>query len=170
MMSNFNLQGDFISIALPRFVQGIGLGMFFVPLSTAAFVNISMEKMGNATGVFSLVRNLGGSFGVAFATTVLSQRTQVHQTFLSEHITPYNHAFQMAFQRTHNLLQMNLSGTPASTGTLASIYGEVLRQASILAFNDTFYMLAGATVILLPLTLLLRKGRTGAGSSGAGIH
>jgi DHA2 family multidrug resistance protein len=169
-MSNFNLQGDFFSIALPRFVQGIGLGMFFVPLSTAAFVNIRMEKMGNATGIFSLVRNLGGSFGVAFATTVLSQRTQVHQTFLSEHITPYNHVFQQAFQRTHNFLQMNLSGSPTSPGTLAFIYGEVLRQASILAFNDTFYILAGTTAILIPLTLLLRKGRAGADSPGAGMH
>ena len=170
MMSNFNLQADFYSIALPRLVQGLGLGLFFVPLSTAAFFNVPVEQMGNASGVFNLVRNLGGSFGVAFSATLLSQRAQVHQTFLSERITPYNPAFREAYQRTHHFLQMNHSAAAPSTGGLAFLYQEVLRQASILSFNDTFYALSIATAILIPLTLLLRKGRSGGASSGAGIH
>jgi DHA2 family multidrug resistance protein len=170
MMSNFNLEGNFFSIALPRMVQGLGLGAFFVPLSAAAFVNVPVERMGNASGVFNLVRNLGGSFGVAFTTTVLSQRSQVHQTFLSEHITPYNPAFQGALQRTQNFLQLHHSLNSTSTGGLAFLYGEIMRQASILAFNDTFYLLAGATALLIPLTLLLRRGRAGADSPGAGMH
>ena len=170
MMSNFNLQADFYSIALPRLVQGLGLGLFFVPLSTAAFFNVPVEQMGNASGVFNLVRNLGGSFGVAFSATLLSQRAQVHQTFLSERITPYNPAFREAYQRTHHFLQMNHSAAAPSTGGLAFLYQEVLRQASILSFNDTFYALSIATVILIPLTLLLRKGRSGAASSETGRH
>ncbi|MGA2404342.1 MAG: DHA2 family efflux MFS transporter permease subunit, partial [Syntrophobacteraceae bacterium] len=93
MMSNFNLQADFYSISMPRLVQGLGLGLFFVPLAAAAYVNVPVQQMGNASGVFNLVRNLGGSFGVAFSATLLSQRAQVHQTFLSENITPYNPAF-----------------------------------------------------------------------------
>jgi DHA2 family multidrug resistance protein len=170
MMSNFNLQGDFYSIALPRLIQGLGLGMFFVPLGAAAFVNVQVERMGNASAVFNLVRNLGGSFGVAFSTTLLSQRAQVHQTFLSEHVTPYNRAFQEAYQRVHNFLQMSNSGVGQSTGGLAFIYQEILRQASILSFNDTFFILATATGLLIPLTLLFRRGRAGAASSGAGMH
>lgn len=170
MMSDFNLQGDFFSIALPRLIQGFGLGLFFVPLASAVFVNVSVEKMGNASGIFNLMRNLGGSFGVAFSATLLSQRTQVHQTFLSENITPYNPALQKALQHSSHLLEMNHSGTAHSTGGLAFIYQEVLRQASMLSFNDTFYVLSIATASLIPLTLLLRKGRTGPASSGAGIH
>jgi DHA2 family multidrug resistance protein len=170
MMSNFNLEGDFFSIALPRLVQGFGLGLFFVPLSAAAFAGVHVEQMGNASGVFNLVRNLGGSFGVAFATTILSQRSQVHQTFLAEHITPYNPAYQEAFQRTHDLLQMHHSSTATSTEGLVFLYQEILRQASILAFNDTFYILAGTTAALIPLTLLLRGRRAGADSTGAGMH
>ena len=126
--------------------------------------------MGNASGVFNLVRNLGGSFGVAFSATILSQRSQVHQTFLSENITPYNHAFQEAYQRTHNFLQMNHAAAPPSTGGLAFLYQEVLRQASMLSFNDTFYVLAIATAILIPLAFLLRKGRPGAAAPEAGMH
>jgi DHA2 family multidrug resistance protein len=160
MMSNFNLERDFFSISLPRLVQGFGLGLFFVPLSAAAFADINVLQMGNASGVFNLVRNLGGSFGVAFATTILSQRSQVHQTFLSEHITPYNPAFREALQRAHSLLQSHHSAAAASsTGGLAFIYQEVLRQASMLAFNDAFYAFAASTAALIPLTFLLRKRR-----------
>jgi len=170
MMSDFNLQGNFYSIAFPRLIQGFGLGMFFVPLSTAAYFNVPVEQMGNASGVFNLVRNLGGSFGVAFSTTLLSQRAQVHQTFLSERITPYNPAFREAYRRAHDLLQMNHSAAAPSTGGLAFLYQEILRQASILSFNDTFYVLSIATAILIPFAFLLRKGRSGAASSGTALH
>lgn len=161
MMSNFNLEGDFYAIALPRFVQGFGLGMFFVPLAGAAFINISVEQTGNASGVFNLVRNLGGSFGVAFSTTMLSERAQFHQTFLSENITPYNPAFQEAYHRAFNVLSANQSPNPPSVGGLAFIYQEVMRQASMLSFNDAFYALGIATAVLVPLTFLLRRRRAG---------
>ncbi|MDR3569682.1 MAG: DHA2 family efflux MFS transporter permease subunit [Syntrophobacteraceae bacterium] len=169
MMSRFDLQGDFYAIALPRLIQGIGLGMFFVPLSAAAYVNMPVEKIGNASGVFNLLRNLGGSFGVAVSSTLLSQRAQVHQTFLSENITPYNPAFRTAYQHAVALLQKNHIPATSEAG-LAFIYGEVLRQANMLSFNDTFYVLSIATAVMIPLTLFLRKGSSGAGSSSAGMH
>jgi MFS transporter, DHA2 family, multidrug resistance protein len=156
-MSGFNLEANFYAVALPRFVQGFGLGLFFVPLSAATYVNIPKEEMGNASGVFNLVRNLGGSFGVAFSTTVLSQRSQLHQTFLSEHITPYSAAFQNYFNQVSQWLQMNQPQTPYPTGGLAVVYREVLRQASMLAFNDTFWLLAIASLSLVVLTPLLRR-------------
>lgn len=169
LMAQFNLQADFFSIAVPRLIQGIGLGLFFVPLGAAAFVNIPLDKMGNASGVFNLMRNLGGSFGVAISTTILTQRAQVHQTFLSEHITPYNPAFQEAYRRFGSFLQQQRPEMPSSTGALAAIYQEVMRQASMLAFNDTFYFLAIATGILIPLAFLLRRGQ-GTLPPGAGMH
>ncbi len=168
-MAQFNLQADFYSVALPRFLQGVGLGFFFVPLATAAYVNISVEKMGNASGVFNLLRNLGGSFGVAISTTILSQRAQVHQTFISEHINPYNPAFQEAYQRLGTFLHQVRPEIPGTTGALGTIYREVLRQASMLAFNDTFYCLAIATGILIPLAFLLRRSE-GALPPEAGMH
>ena len=169
MMSHFDLQADFYSIALPRLVQGFGLGMFFVPLAAATYVNISVEQMGNASGVFNLLRNLGGSFGVAVSATILDQRAQVHQTFLSEKITPYNPVFRDAYRQTVGFMHMNHMAA-SSKGGLAFIYGEVLRQASMLAFNDTFFVLSIATAILIPLTLFLRKDPSGGGSPSAGMH
>jgi DHA2 family multidrug resistance protein len=169
LMASFDLQADFFAIALPRLIQGVGLGMFFVPLSAAAYINIPVEKIGNASGVFNLLRNLGGSFGVAVSSTILAQRAQVHQTFLSENITPYNPAFRHAYQNAAGFLQKSNMPAP-SKGGLAFVYAEVLRQANMLAFNDTFYVLAVATAVMIPLTLFLRKGSSGDGSSAAGMH
>ncbi|WP_084057441.1 DHA2 family efflux MFS transporter permease subunit [Desulfacinum hydrothermale] len=161
-MSRFNLEADFVAVALPRVVQALGMGLFFVPLAAATYVNIPREQMGNATGIFNLLRNLGGSFGVAFSTTVLSQRSQFHQNMLVDHLTPYAKSFQVAMERMLELM----GGDPASFFhrklALAGIYEQVLRQASMMAFNDTFWLFAWFTAALVPLTFVMR------GSKGAG--
>lgn len=157
LMSGFNLKAGFLAIAWPRMVQGLGLGLFFVPLATATFMNIPKEETGNASAIFNLLRNLGGSFGVALSTTILAQRAQLHQTFLVENITPYQPAFQINYQQILLWLQRHHAELASSTNALALIYREVLRQASMLAFNDTFWLLACFTLALVPLTLLFRK-------------
>ncbi|MGD9339142.1 MAG: DHA2 family efflux MFS transporter permease subunit, partial [Syntrophobacterales bacterium] len=157
LMSGFNLQASFLAIAGPRIIQGFGLGLFFVPLATATFMNIPKEQTGNASAIFNLLRNLGGSFGVAISTTILAQRAQFHQTFLVEKTTPYNASFQIRYEQLLQWLQMHRPDLANPTTTLALIYRELQRQASILAFNDTFWLLAFATALLIPLTLLLRR-------------
>jgi DHA2 family multidrug resistance protein len=161
-MSGLNLDVDFYAAALPRFIQGIGMGLFFVPLAAATFVGVRNEQMGNASGIFNLLRNLGGSFGVAFSTTVLAQRAQAHQNMLVEHVTPYNPHLQRVYDQVHAWLQFNWPQIPANQGTLEFLYREVLRQASVMAFNDTFLLLSLATAVLLPFTLLFRKAKPGA--------
>lgn len=162
LMSGFALDGSFMNFTWPRVVQAIGMGLFFVPLSAATYVGIPREEMGNASGIFNLLRNLGGSFGVAFSTTVLAQRSQVHQSFLMENITPYNKAFQSFHAQVTGWFQMNQTHIHAlpDQAAMAVTYREVLRQASMMAFNDTFWLLAIVTAILVPLTLIFRRART----------
>jgi DHA2 family multidrug resistance protein len=167
MMSRFNLEAGFLEIATPRMIQGFGLGLFFVPLATATFMTIPKEATGNASGIFNLLRNLGGSVGVAFSATLLSQRAQVHQSFLVEHVTPYNPALQIRFERILQWLRAYHADLASSNTALALIYREVLRQASILAFNDTFWILACMTASVIPLTLLFRKGKAAVPPGGA---
>jgi DHA2 family multidrug resistance protein len=162
MMSRFNLEASFVDIAFPRLMQGFGLGLFFVPLATATYMTIPREAMGNASGIFNLLRNLGGSFGVAFSATLLSQRAQFHQNFLVEHVTPYNPAFQIRYEQILEWLRMHHADMANSTTVLAIVYREVLRQANMLAFNDTFWILAWMTAALVPLTMLFRRGAGGA--------
>ena len=168
LMSDFNLQADFVAVAMPRLIQGFGLGLFFVPVTTATFMNIPKEETGNASGIFNLLRNLGGSFGVALSSTMLAQQTQVHQSFLVEKITPYQPAFQIRYQQILEWLRLHQPSLAYDKNVMAFIYQEILRQASMLAFNDSFRALAISTAVLIPLTLLFR--RRGAPSMPIEIH
>src|SRR5204862_179452 len=77
---------DYWSLAWPRFVQGIGVGFIFVPLNTVALANVAREKMGNATVLLNVVRNLGGGIGVALMAMFLARRGQEHQSAMVAHI------------------------------------------------------------------------------------
>jgi len=158
LMSGFNLLIDFRAAALPRIIQGFGIGLFFVPLSAATFVGISREETGNASGIFNLMRNLGGSFGVALSTTMFARHTQLHQNILIGHISPYHPAFQSYFEQTRRWLFTQGPQLATPSATLSVIYREVQRQAGMLAFNDTFWLLCIGTAMLVPVTLLFRRG------------
>ena len=105
LMSNFSLNADFYTVIWPRIVLGVGMGFFFIPLTTMTMSGIKKEDMGNASAIYNLLRNLGGSFGVAFVTTVLSRRAQFHQTHLVEHLTPFDRAYQIFSGQSSQLLQ-----------------------------------------------------------------
>jgi len=125
--------------------------------------------MGYATSIFNLLRNLGGSFGVAFATTMLVRRAQFHQAHLVEHLTPFDRNFQLAApQITQTLQDKGFIPSLSDQGGLGLIYGEVVRQASMLSFNDVFYLLSTMMMLILPLVLLMKKGKED--TSGPGIH
>ncbi|SFM91216.1 DHA2 family efflux MFS transporter permease subunit [Thermodesulforhabdus norvegica] len=159
MMSRFNLEADFLSVAVPRIVLGFGMGLFFVPLGAASYVNIPKEKMGTASGIFNLLRNLGGSFGTAVGTTVLSQRSQFHQNFLVEHITPFHPSLQHKLQEIMQLLGITQLSNADYKRVLAVVYQEVLRQASMMGFNDTFWLFCIMTSFLVPLALLMKGAK-----------
>ncbi|MGW8320286.1 MAG: DHA2 family efflux MFS transporter permease subunit [Thermodesulfobacteriota bacterium] len=165
LMSRFSLSADFGSIVWPRFVQGIGLALFFVPVATLTVGRIPKEKMGNASAVFNLVRNLGGSFGVSVMTTQLARRAQFHHFRLTEHLTPYDPQFQEAIPRMMGWLDSQ-SGMGQASGpgpALGLLYGELNRQASMLAFNDAFFLDSLFFVVAFLLVLLIRKGKPNAG-------
>lgn len=161
LMSQFNLQAGFWELSWPRVFLGFGMGMFFVPLTTATFAHIPRPEMAYATGIYNLLRNLGGSFGVAFATTILTQRAQVHQSFLVEHVTPFDPQFQIRALGILRWLQLNRPELANSTGVLALIYQEVQRQANMLAFNDAFWVLSWVAGGLVPVVLMFRALRRG---------
>ncbi len=157
LMSNFNMSADFMSILWPRVVMSIGLGMVFIPLTTLSLSSTPKEEMGNATAIFNLVRNLGGSVGVAFAATILSRGSQIHQAHLSEHITPFDLDYwNAANQSAGHLVRQGMDAVSAQQGGAAVIYNEMLRQAYMMSFNDLFYILTILMICLLPFVLLIR--------------
>jgi DHA2 family multidrug resistance protein len=158
LMTQFNLQAGFPTVIWPRLVLGIGMGFLFIPLTTLTFATIRKENMGNATAIFNLLRNLGGSFGVAFVTTILSRRAQFHQSHLIEHLTPFDTTYQITSQQSAQILNYRgLEGSLSQYGGLGVIHNELLRQASMMSFNDAFYLTALLMISILPLVLLMKR-------------
>jgi DHA2 family multidrug resistance protein len=159
LMSLYNTQVDFFHAFFPRFVQGFGLGTTFVALTTLTMSRVPQEKMGNATGIFNLMRNLGGSFGIATATTLLARRSQFHQNRLVEHLTP----FSLPYQEWRQRLPQAIPDLPPdwqwwqAPQAMEGLYHELLRQAQMLAFCDDYWFFTLVFVALLPLVWLMRR-------------
>jgi DHA2 family multidrug resistance protein len=157
LMSNFNLQADFWSIIWPRIVLGIGMPFIFISLTLLTMAGIKKEDMGNATGIYNLLRNLGGSFGVAFVTTMLQRRAQFHQFRLVENLTIFDHNFQYAEEQFSFLFDLKGFGPLSEKAGLGLIYRELLRQASMLGFNDAFHLLSILMLCVFVLIFLLKR-------------
>jgi len=150
-----------------RLFQGFGMGFLFVPIATSAYSRIPPQLIGQATGLFNLMRNEGGSVGIALATTFLTRRAQFHQTGLVEHLTPFGPVYQQSLAGMAQGLFPYAGLDPLSTKGLADglMYGLLQRQAYALAFVDVFFMLMLIFCCLLPLILLLR-GKVGRAAAG----
>jgi DHA2 family multidrug resistance protein len=158
MMSHYNLQISFWDAVWPRVVMGIGLAFMFVPLSTVAFGFMPRELTGDATGIFNLLRNLGGSFGIAAVTTILARQAQFHQARLVENITSYNPVVQQAMSRMiKQLVSVGQSAVNAQMEALGITYMNVVKQATTMAFVDCFWLLGVAMIILIPLVFIMRR-------------
>jgi DHA2 family multidrug resistance protein len=162
LMAGFNLEADFWTIIWPRIIQGVAIGFFFVPLATLTISSLPKPEMGNATAIFNLLRNLGGSFGVAISTTFLARRAQFHQARLVEHVNPLSAPLREGMDRLQDLVP-GLS----EEGSLGMLYNHVQQQASMLSYNDIFAAVALLFVLLVPLLAILKRVRAG---STVGAH
>ncbi|MBF0485806.1 MAG: DHA2 family efflux MFS transporter permease subunit [Candidatus Omnitrophica bacterium] len=158
ILTKVSLATDFQFIVFARVITGIGLGLMFIPLTNLTLSSVPKEEMGNATSLYNLIRNLGGSFGVAFVTTVLAQRAQYHQARYVEAANPYNPNFQQAVMKISSMPQVHsLSGVPPAAAAKAVIYQEALRQANLFSFVDTFFLCTILFIIIMPLLLFMRR-------------
>lgn len=156
---------DYRTYAWARAFQGLGLGFLFVPMSQLAYSYIPLAKNNKASSITNLFRNLGGSFGVAFVTTMLERRTQFHHSILAQHMTPSDLNFSQSLDTTTQYL-MN-AGTSAADATQRA-YGVLSatadRSAALLGALDCFWLLAWVAMIGLVLSFTIKKFR----SAGAG--
>lgn len=160
LMSRFSLLADFNTVIWPRIVLGIGMGFLFIPLTTMTMSSIRKEDMANASAIYNLLRNLGGSFGVAFVTTVIARGAQTHQNVLIEHITPFDRGYQIAVSQAGQALKYaGINPVVAGAAGTETVYGQLLRQASMLSFNEAFYFLSIFMIMILPLVFIMKKGR-----------
>jgi len=158
LMSRFNLNVDFTTAASVRVLQGFGLAFLFVPINTTAFSFISKEKTNQAAGLINLARNIGGSVGISWVTTLLERRTQFHHSVLASHITPYDFPYRDAVREaTHMLMLRGANASQALIESQALLARLLYRQARMLAFIDCFWLLGVVFLAILPLMFFTKK-------------
>lgn len=138
MFGTVNLDIGPLTLLLPITMTGFALSFVFVPLATMTTITISNQDMGNATGLFNMLRNIGGSVGIAMATTELTRRADLHQTEIGAHLTPVSPVFQQNSASLGHYLGGQLGTASGRPGALGMIYRLLLQQAALLAYVDVF--------------------------------
>jgi MFS transporter, DHA2 family, multidrug resistance protein len=159
-LGQLDLSAGYWDIFWPQLIQGMSLGLIFVPLTTITMDPIPKETMGNATSLFNLMRNIGGSVGIAIATTLISRKAQQNINVLGANVNPYNTSTRMMLDGLKSA--MVARGADLATATErahALVFGLVARQATMLAFVGVFRLLALIFLLMLPLLLLMRSPR-----------
>jgi DHA2 family multidrug resistance protein len=142
----------------PLLLRAVGTVFMFLPLNLATIGPIPRQDVAKATGFFNLTRQLGGSIGVALLSTVLDQRMAFHRANLVSHLTPGDpQAVERISQLGHVFGAQGASDPTAHAQALGLLDGMVQRQASVLSFNDTFFVTSALVLMFLPLVLLLGK-------------
>jgi DHA2 family multidrug resistance protein len=167
-LGSLNLNAGYWDIFWPQALQGTGMALTFVPLTTATMQSIAPERMGNAASLFNLMRNIGGSVGIAVTGTMLVRQRQAVGAVLGERITAYDPGTQtMLAQLKAGFMARGADAVTASERAYAALHGMLLQQASMVSFVWLFRLLGGIFLLLLPLILIMRrpKGRMAPGAA-----
>src|SRR5205085_6148434 len=136
---------------------GFAMGFIFVPLTTLTTGTLRNEEIGNATGIYNLMRNIGGGLGISAVTTMLSRNAQIHQASMVSHLTPYDPAFQQRVAEMQAAFGSQMNPSAARQQAYGMIYGTLVRQASALSFIDTFRLLGVLCLICVALVFFFRR-------------
>jgi MFS transporter, DHA2 family, multidrug resistance protein len=134
------------------FIQGVSIGFLAIPINIIAFATMPSEMRIEATGIYSLVRNLGSAIGISITGALLQTNTQVNHAIIAGEVTPFNRALHAG-----TALRF---WAPGSIHGAAALNQEVTRQAEIIAYIDDFKLMLVLAIVVLPLILLTRSSRT----------
>ncbi len=169
-MGQLNLKAGYWDIFWPQLLQGAGLALLFVPLTTVSMATISQERMGFATSLFNLMRNIGGSVGIAITATILQRQRQVTGTRLGEHISLYDPVTQSTLSADHERPDRGRRRhrDRVTSGRWSILRGMLLREASMVSFVMLFRLLGVVFLLLIPLVFIMRRPK--GASSGTAAH
>jgi MFS transporter, DHA2 family, multidrug resistance protein len=162
-LGQLNLQAGYWDIFWPQFLQGVGMALMFVPLTTIAMAAISPERMGNATSLFNLMRNIGGSVGIAMTATILGRQRQATSSVLGEHLTVFDPATQqMLAQLKAAFMAGGIDAVTATERAYAALAGMLARQASMVSFVMLFRGLGVIFLVMIALVVIMKRPKQGA--------
>ncbi|WP_263381543.1 DHA2 family efflux MFS transporter permease subunit [Granulicella arctica] len=160
--SHFNLDTDYAHYALARALQGLGYAFFFVPLSVISYSQLKPNQNNKASSLTNFFRNWGGSFGIAFVTTMSERRQNFHQATVGANINPSSSALQQGIRQTSAYLQTHgFSAVDATRAAYLRYYDQLGSQTKLLAFMDCFFVIGIVTLVAAPLVLLTKNFKIG---------
>ncbi|CAB4242649.1 DSBA oxidoreductase [Methylacidimicrobium sp. AP8] len=159
LMGNFNISIAQWNVVIPNLLNGFGAPLVFVPLTTAAVVTLRREQMGNATGLFNLFRNIGGSVGTSLIATYSQRFAQVHQNFLAGYYTPENPNYRDSLATIQGYLAGQSGTVPGAAQALGELYRTLTNQASLWAYVDIFQWSGWICLASLPLVIFLAPAK-----------
>ncbi|MFP5209148.1 MAG: DHA2 family efflux MFS transporter permease subunit [Acidobacteriota bacterium] len=158
-----------LTLLLPIILTGFALSFVFVPLATMTTSTIPYKEMGNATGLFNMLRNIGGSVGISMATTAVIRRSDLHQTYLAGHLAPSSWLLQQKAGMMAGFLSHRLGPAAARPGSYGLLYGQMQQQSALLAYVDVFRWTALLAFFCAAATWLFKKPPKH-GSLPPGVH
>ena len=169
MFGTVNLDIGPYTLLIPITLTGFALSFVFVPLATMSTSTIPREEMGNATGLFNMLRNIGGSIGISMATTALIRRAALHQTEIGARITPSTAVFQQKSAAIAAYLGHRLGPAQARSGSIGLIYGLMEQQSALMAYVDVFRWTALLALFCAAAAWLFKKPKAHA-APPPGMH
>ncbi len=157
LLGEINLEISISSVIWPNVIMGFAVGMIFVPLTTIAMGALPNEMIGAATGLYNLMRGMGGSIGIAVVTTLLARHAQLHQSLMVSHLTPHDPAFRESLHRLTELFSTQCDPVTAMRKAYRSTYDILVGQSTLLAFIDNFRLLGFFSLVGVPLTLFFKS-------------
>ncbi len=155
-LTRLDLDVPFATVALWRTFQVLGLAFVFIPISTLNYVGVPREKNNQISALSNFSRNLGGSFGTAMLTTFLERTAQIHQVSLGANATAGGYAYTGFITKTQaGLDALGRSGSAQLAAGQA--YQQLLRQASMLSYQNAFWVLSMAIAVLVPIPFLMQR-------------
>jgi DHA2 family multidrug resistance protein len=156
-----------MTLFLPILITGFGLSFVFVPISTAAYGTLKNEQIGNASGLFNLIRNVGGSIGISIATTLLTRRSAEHQNELRNYAGTSSLSFQNSLHGAQQALTPAYGPANALPAAQATLYQQLGRQALQWAFVDVFRWLSLILFFCVGIVWFFKKVKAGKAPEGA---
>ncbi len=157
LLAGINLQMGMNSVIWPSVLNGVAISFIFVPLTTITMSQLGQQQIGNASGLYNLMRNLGGSIGIAFVTTMLARGAQTHQALMVGHLSPYDPAFAQRMAAAQNVLGHQTDPVTAKEQAYAAVYSLLDQQAHLWAFVDNFYVFGLLALCGIPLIFLFKR-------------
>ena len=167
-LGQLNLNAGYWDIFWPQLIQGAGLALLFVPLTTVSMATIAPQRMGYATSLFNLMRNIGGGIGIAATGTMLARQRHAYGAVLGEHVTAFDPTTTGVLEQlTAGFMARGSDVVTATNQAYLALYGMIQRQAAMVSFVNIFRLLGLLFLVMIPLVMIMKRPKGGAGPAAA---